>query len=85
MFSLPTGLTNPLPGFITLATITPMISANVLTISKYNNAFPPTLPTFFISLIPAMPNTMVKNMMGAISIVIRLMNVWPDKFRCRAE
>jgi hypothetical protein len=58
-----------------LATITPIISAKVLTISKYNKALPPTLPTFFISLMPAMPSTIVKNIIGPINIVIRLINI----------
>ena len=44
------------------------------TISKYRIPLPPTLPTFFIFPAPVIPNTTVKNMIGAMTIFIKLIN-----------
>ena len=44
-----------------------MTSAMVVTISKYNNALPPTLPTFFKLPMPLIPNEMVRKMIGLIN------------------
>ena len=57
-----------------------MISATVLTTSKYSNARPPVLPTFFMSSMPAMPVTTVQKMIGAIIILISLMKASPSGF-----
>ena len=47
----------------------------VVTISKYSNALPPTLPTFFKLPIPLMPNEMVRKMMGLINILTTLIKI----------
>ncbi|ADH08073.1 hypothetical protein BMB171_C3263 [Bacillus thuringiensis BMB171] len=73
---------NPSPGRTTFATMIPIIKAAVVTISKYNSAFPPTRPTFFILPILAIPSTIVKKIIGAITILIILMNVSPIGFIC---
>ena len=52
----------------------PIAKAKVETISKYSNAFPPIRPTFFISPMPPIPITTVKKMIGAITILINLIN-----------
>src|SRR5574343_1443287 len=70
----------PTPGCQTLTTTKPMISAIVLTTSKYRTANPPFLPTFFISSMPAMPTTMVQKMIGAMIILISLMKASPSGF-----
>ncbi len=70
----------PAPGWITLTSTRPMISAKVLTTSKYSRARPPVLPTFFMSSMPAMPITTVQKMMGAIIILISLMKPSPSGF-----
>jgi len=45
-------------------------------------AFTPTRPTFFMSLMLAIPCTTVQKMIGAISILIILMNASPNGFIC---
>ena len=67
----------PRPGWARLAAPMPMASASVVMISKYSRALPPTRPTFFRSPMPPMPSTTVRKMMGAMSILIRAMNVSP--------
>ena len=57
----------PLPGCISHATRIPMMSATVVTISKYKSALPPTLPTFFKLPIPLMPSEIVRKMIGLIN------------------
>ena len=57
-----------------------MISARVLTTSKYSSARPPVLPTFFMSSMPAMPMTTVQKMIGAMIILISLMKPSPRGF-----
>jgi len=57
-----------------------MISARVVTISKYNNALAPTRPTFFRSPMPAKPTTTVEKMIGPISIFTRLTKASPSGF-----
>ena len=42
----------------------------------------PTRPTFFMSSMLAMPCTTVQKMIGAISILISLMNASPSGFIC---
>ena len=44
------------------------------------SAFSPTRPTFFISSMLAMPCTMVQKMIGAMSILINLINRSPSGF-----
>ena len=68
----------PAPGFRMLTTISPMIKAQVDTTSKYKIAFSPTLPTFLVSCIPAIPVTMVQKMIGAIIILISLIKPSPS-------
>src|SRR5215217_2054662 len=70
----------PAPGCTRLTMIRPMMSEMVLTTSKYSNARPPVLPTFFMSSMPAMPTTTVQKMIGAISILISLMKPSPSGF-----
>ncbi len=41
---------------------------------------PPVLPTFFMSSMPAMPVTTVQKMIGAIIILMSLMNASPNGF-----
>ena len=67
----------PAPGCTVLATNTPMAKASVVTDRKYSMALPPMRPNCFMSCTLPIPTTMVKKMMGAISILIRLMNVLP--------
>ncbi len=52
----------------------------LLTTSKYRRANPPVFPTFFMSSIPAIPRTTVQKMIGAIIILISLMNPSPNGF-----
>ena len=68
----------PEPGFVTFTTTSPMASETVLTISKYSSALPPTRPTFFRSLMLAIPSTMVRKMTGAITILMRFTNTSPS-------
>ena len=70
----------PTPGFTTLMMNRPITSASELTTSKYSNARPPVLPTFFMSSMPAMPITTVQKMIGAIIILIRRMKPSPSGF-----
>jgi len=70
----------PTPGFSVFTTTSPMISAIVLTTSKYKSALPPTRPTFFMSSMPAMPVTTVQKMIGAMIILISLMKPSPRGF-----
>ncbi len=55
-----------------------MTSARVETTSKYSSALMPTRPIFFKSPMPAMPETTVVKMIGAISILINLMKPSPS-------
>jgi len=41
---------------------------------------PPTRPTFFMSFMPAMPETTVQKMISAITILISLMKPSPSGF-----
>ena len=52
----------------------------LLTTSKYSNARPPVLPTFFMSSMPAIPTTTVQKMIGAMIILISLMKPSPRGF-----
>ena len=70
----------PAPGCTRLTIVSPTISAMLLTISKYSSARPPVLPTFFMSSMPAMPTTTVQKMIGAIIILMSLMNPSPSGF-----
>ena len=44
------------------------------------SALPPTRPTFFMSSMPAMPVTTVQKMIGAMIILMSLMNASPNGF-----
>ncbi|MNN63318.1 hypothetical protein D3C81_1786890 [compost metagenome] len=70
----------PAPGCSTLTIIRPTSKATVLMTSKYSNARPPVLPTFFMSSIPAIPITTVQKMTGAIIILISLIKPSPSGF-----
>ena len=70
----------PAPGWSTFTTTKPTIKAIVLTISKYNSASPPVLPTFFMSSMPAIPRTTVQKIMGAINILMPLIKASPNGF-----
>ena len=70
----------PAPGRTTLTMIRPMISAMVLTTSKYSNASTPVLPTDFMLSMPAMPVTTVQKMIGPIIIFTSLMKPSPSGF-----
>jgi hypothetical protein len=54
------------------------------TTSKYSSALPPTRPTFFMSCIPAMPETTVQKITSAMIMVIRRMNASPSGFMATA-
>ena len=75
----------PTPGLSILITTSPIISANVVTTSKYKIAFKPTLPTFLVFCIPAIPLTIVQKMMGAIIIFISLIKPSPNGFKAMAN
>jgi hypothetical protein len=68
----------PIPGLIKFATIIPMISARVVTTSKYRIALPPTLPTFFKSPMPLIPSEIVRKMMGLINSFTISINPFPS-------
>ncbi|CAM5297989.1 hypothetical protein SSTU70S_02908 [Stutzerimonas stutzeri] len=70
----------PAPGWITLPTIRPMISARVEKVRKYSMALPATRPTFFMSDMPAMPVAMVRKITGAMIILTSLMKASPSGF-----
>ena len=67
-------------GFKQLTSTQPMTSASVVMISKHRIALAPTRPTCFMSPMPAMPLTMVQKMIGAISILMRLIKPSPSGF-----
>jgi hypothetical protein len=48
--------------------------------SKYSSALPPTRPIFFTSCMPAMPDTTVQKITGAMIILISLMKPSPSGF-----
>ncbi len=50
-----------------------MINAIVETTSKYTRLFTPTRPTFLRSPAPEIPSTTVRNTIGPMSILTRLM------------
>ena len=52
----------------------------MVTTSKYSSALTPTRPSFFMSLMPAMPVTTVQKMIGAIIMRISLMKPSPSGF-----
>ena len=68
----------PLPGLSAVTTTRPITSASVDTTSKYTSARRPMRPTSFTSPICAMPTTTVVNTIGAIIILISLMNASPS-------
>ncbi len=70
----------PTPGFSACEANRPISSAKVETISKYSSALPPTRPTFFMSRMPAMPDTTVQKMIGPMIILISLMKASPSGF-----
>ena len=67
----------PSPGRVRFTITRPIASANVLTISKYRNALPPTFPTFFRSTMFAIPSTMVRKMIGPMTILTSFTKVSP--------
>lgn len=72
----------PTPGFAMLITTRPIRSAIVETISKYNNATPPVLPTDFMLSIPAIPLTTVQKITGAMIILIKRIKASPNGLSC---
>ena len=72
---------NPSPGFKTLTTTKPIKRASVETISKYKRVLKPTLPSFFMSPIEAMPCTTVQKIIGAIIIFTSLTKASPSGLR----
>ena len=70
----------PDPGCTRLTIASPTTSATVLTISKYSRALPPTRPIFLMSCMPAMPETTVQKITGAMIILISLMKPSPSGF-----
>ncbi|MNK92574.1 hypothetical protein D3C87_1127020 [compost metagenome] len=70
----------PTPGLSRCAAPSPISNAKVDTTSKYSSALPPTRPTFFMSLMPAMPVTTVQKMIGPMIILISLMKASPSGF-----
>src|SRR5208337_1450985 len=75
----------PAPGRQALLKMTPIASARVVTPSKYSKALMPTLPTFRMFFMLAMPCTTVQKMIGAISILIILMKASPKGFIASAQ
>ena len=65
-----------------MTTAKPRNNAIVVTISKYNNALAPILPTFFKSPPPAIPITIVEKTRGAIIDLIRLRKISRTKDNC---
>ncbi|MNW80460.1 hypothetical protein D3C86_95480 [compost metagenome] len=74
----------PAPGLRILATSKPMASAKVETTSKYSSALPPTRPIFLTSCMPAMPETTVQKITGAMIILISLIKPSPSGFMSTA-
>ncbi len=68
----------PAPGRTKSTISSPITSAKVVRISKYKSAIAPVLPTFFMLSMPEMPSTTVQKMMGAIIILMSLMNPLPN-------
>jgi hypothetical protein len=67
----------PAPGFSTLTSTSPMMSAAVVSTSKYTRALTASRPTRAVLPICAMPVTTVQKMSGAINTRIALMNASP--------
>ena len=70
-------ISRPAPGFVTFTMTRPIANASVDTNSKYSSALPPTRPSLRRSAMLAMPWTIVRKMIGVITIFTRLMNVSP--------
>ena len=62
-----------------------MMRANVVMTSKYITAFNPTLPIFLTFSIPENPDTIVQNIIGAIIILMSLINPSPRGLRATAN
>ncbi|MNT66834.1 hypothetical protein D3C72_2049290 [compost metagenome] len=60
--------------------IRPIISAIVLTTSKYSSATAPVRPTAFMLSMPAIPVTTVQKITGAMIILMSLTNASPSGF-----
>src|SRR6266516_1774784 len=67
-----------------IATATPIIRANVVTISKYNNAFTPTRPTFFKFPMLTIPKVIVRKIIGLMKSLTVLIKI-PDRNSLRVE
>jgi len=65
---------SPSPGRSQLTTTSPMISAKVVTTSKYSNDLAPMRPTALRSPVWAMPTTMVENRSGTMRPLMSAMN-----------
>ena len=70
----------PAPGCTTWLTIMPMTRARVENVKKYSMALPVTRPTFFRSLMAAMPVVTVRKITGAMIILTSLMKPSPRGF-----
>ena len=71
----------PTPGRHRLITSSPVISASVVTISKYSSALTPIRPAWRMSFMLAMPCTTVQNTIGAIVMRMILIKASPKGFR----
>src|ERR1035437_2447480 len=76
---------SPAPGFVMFTIVSPIASANVVTISKYSSAFPPTRPIFFPWACGVMPSTIVRKMIGPITILTSFTKVSPSGRICFAS
>lgn len=72
----------PAPGWTRWLTSMPMISASVEKVRKYSMALPATRPTFFKSLMAAMPDATVRKITGAMIIFTSLMKASPSGCIC---
>ncbi len=62
----------------------PIMSATEVTISKYNNAFPPNVPTFLRLLIPLIPSVIVRKIIGEMKSLITWIKYVPSGCICIA-
>ncbi|MNJ67329.1 hypothetical protein D3C77_634920 [compost metagenome] len=72
----------PAPGWTIWLTTMPTIRASVENVRKYSMALPATRPTFFKSLMPAMPDATVRKITGAMIIFTSLMKASPNGCIC---
>ncbi|KAG1309645.1 hypothetical protein G6F63_016412 [Rhizopus arrhizus] len=72
----------PAPGWPRWLTSMPTIRASGEKIRKYSMALPATRPTFFRSLMAAMPDATVRKITGAMIIFTSLMKASPSGCIC---